>query len=118
MLDLRKRFERFFAHALRRRIGRDQFRESRLEIDQLPVQPVIFAVANDWCSFVIIELIVLTNFRSQLCDLFLGFLSLHRWKARYERENGRPWSVGALRRPDSAARRPYQAFNFCETSYA
>src|SRR5881227_4388635 len=39
MLDLRKRLERFSADVLRRRIGREEIRKLRFEINQLPVEP-------------------------------------------------------------------------------
>jgi hypothetical protein len=78
VLDLRKRLERFSAHALSWRIGREEIRKLCFEINKLLVEPVVLAIADDGCSVLVIQLVVLANFLSQLRHVFLGFGSIHR----------------------------------------
>jgi hypothetical protein len=47
VVDLRKRLERFSADALSWRIGREEIRKLRFEINKLLVEPVVLAVADD-----------------------------------------------------------------------
>src|SRR4029077_12263846 len=89
MLDLRKRLERFSADALRWRIGRDEIRKLRFEINKLLVEPVILAVADDGRGVLVIQSVVLADFLSQLRDVFLGFGSVHRCCPRYDRGKAR-----------------------------
>ena len=46
VLDSAESFDRLPAHALRRRIRRDQLRMRRLQVDQLPHQAVKFLIAD------------------------------------------------------------------------
>ena len=78
VLDLRKRLERFSADALSWRIGREEIRKLRFEINKLLVEPVVLAVADDRCGVLVIQPVVLADFLSQLRDVFLGFGSVHR----------------------------------------
>src|SRR4029077_5837325 len=78
VLDLRKRLERFSADALSWRIGREETRKLRFEINKLLVEPVVLAVADDKSGVLVIQPVVLADFLSQLRDVFLGFGSVHR----------------------------------------
>jgi hypothetical protein len=48
------------------------------EINKILVKPVVFAVADNGRGILVIQLIVLADFLSQLRDVFLGFGSVHR----------------------------------------
>ena len=78
VLDLRKRLERFSADALSWRIGREEIRKLRFEINKLLVEPVVLAIADDRRGVLVIQPVVLADFFSQLRDVFLGFGSVHR----------------------------------------
>jgi hypothetical protein len=75
MLDLCECLERFSAYVLRRRIWRNEIRELRFKIDKFPVEPVVFAVADDGRGFLVIEPVVLLDllpqFPNTLCSLLL-----------------------------------------------
>ena len=77
MVDLRERLERFAADALCRLIGRDELRKLCLKIDKLPVEPVIFAVADCWRRFFIITAVVLADLRAQFLDALGSCLFVH-----------------------------------------
>ena len=79
MRDLLERLERFSTDALGGRFWRDELWELRLQIDQLLVQPVVFAVADYRGGFFVVEPIVLADFSSQLLDLLRGFVLVHHY---------------------------------------
>ena len=66
MRHLREGFQRCFAHPLRRRIRRKQFRKARFQIDKLRVKPVILAVADRGRSLFIVAAIMLFDLAPQL----------------------------------------------------
>ena len=64
MLDLRKRLKRLSTYALGGRIGREEIRKLRFEIDKLLVEPVVLAVADDGRGVLVIQPVVLADFLS------------------------------------------------------
>ena len=62
MRDLFKCFQRFSADALRGRIWRDKIGKLRFEIDEFLVKPVVFAIANDRRSFLVVKPVVFPDF--------------------------------------------------------
>ena len=89
MRDLGKGLDRLAAHALCRRIARDELRKLRLKINKFPIEPVVFAVADYRRGFLVIEPVVLFDFAAQLGDSFcrLRFFPTHA--ARYKRAKHR-----------------------------
>src|SRR4051794_27875006 len=89
MLDLRKRLERLSADALSWRIGREQIRKLRFEVNKLLVEPVVLAISNDRRGVLIIQPVVPADFLPQLHDVFLGFDAIHEFRTRYESAKAR-----------------------------
>src|SRR5262249_7283463 len=75
------------------------------EINKLLIDPVVLAVADDRRCVLVIQSVVLANFLSQLRDDFLGFGSIHRFRAQYGRAKARQrWNALSLTPWLSAAR--------------
>ena len=89
MLDLSESFQWLAAHTLSRRIGGNEIGELRLQIDQLLVQAVVFAVADYRRGFLVIEAVVLANLVPQLCGTLRGLLFVRGHAARYKRADDR-----------------------------
>src|SRR2546423_15492181 len=85
MLDLRESLQRLSTDTLCRRIWSNELGELRFEIDEFFVKPVVFAIANDWCSFLVIKPVVLADFLAQLRNPFHRLFLFHRYRASYER---------------------------------
>ena len=73
MPDLRELLQRRPAYVPGRGIGRGEIGKRRLEIEQLPVEPVVFPVGDDRCGVLIVELVVLLNFPPQRRNARCGF---------------------------------------------
>src|SRR4029434_2701409 len=95
MLNLCECLERFSAHPLRRRIRRNEIRELRFKIDKFPVEPVVFAVADNGRGFLVAQVVGLWNLFSQLTDALCSFLLLHCHSARYKRVKTQQWQLTA-----------------------
>src|SRR5437867_9702929 len=91
VLDLRERFERFSTNALGGRIWRDEIWELRLQIDQLLVEPVVFAVADYRRGFLVVEPVVFADFFPQLLDTLRGLRLVVSHETRYKRAKTRQW---------------------------
>ena len=89
MRHLLKRFKRFSADTLSGRIRRDQIGKLRLQIDEFLVEAVVFAVADDWRSFFVVEPVVLADFVSQLLDSLCRLRFVLGHETRYKRANPR-----------------------------
>jgi hypothetical protein len=77
MRDFDEAFARLAAHALRRRIGRQQFGVLRFQIAQLPHQRVIFGIADFGLVQHIVQALVMAQRFPQLLDLS-GNIFRHR----------------------------------------
>jgi hypothetical protein len=84
MRDLLERLQWFSAHALTGGVRRYKIRELSLQIEQLPVKPIVFAIADYWGSFIVIETVVLPDLISQLLETLCSWLLVHCHFARYE----------------------------------
>ena len=78
MLYLRELLEWLPADTPGWRIGGEEIRKPRFEINKLLVEPVVLAVADNGRGVLVIQPVVLADFLSQLHDVFLGFSSVHR----------------------------------------
>jgi len=77
VLDLGKRLEWFSADALRGRIGCDKIGKLGFQIGKFLVEAVVFAVADDRRGVLVVKLVMLPDFLSQVGNFFGGFLSVH-----------------------------------------
>ena len=89
MRHLFERFERLSTDTLSGRLGRDEIGKLRLEIDEFFIEAVVFAVANDWRSFFIIEPVMLADFVSQLLHSICRPRFVFRHETRYKQANPR-----------------------------
>src|SRR5262249_53910115 len=77
VLDFGESLKRLAADALRGRIRGNQIGKLRFKIDKLLVKPVIFMIADDGSSFLVVEPVMLPDSSAQLLNALYGFLLFH-----------------------------------------
>jgi hypothetical protein len=85
MRHLRKRLQRRAADALRRRFGRGELRVLVLQIDELAIKGVVFAIADRRRRLLIVAAVVLCDLPAQFGDALLSGACLIRHAASYKR---------------------------------
>ena len=77
MRDLREGLQRFAPDLLRRRIGRHELQERRLQSDKFLVEPIVFSIADCRRGFLVIAAVVFFDFAAQLGDTFCRLPFIH-----------------------------------------